>query len=68
MSLNPRLSKINIYDANSIQTDVHAIIHDVFRHRLVISEHALTNHRTHDEIIDIILAQVPYPKGLAKES
>jgi MoxR-like ATPase len=48
--------------------DVHAIIHDVFRHRLVISEHALTNHRTHDEIIDIVLEQVPHPESLAKES
>ena len=43
--------------------DVHAIIHDVFRHRLVISEHALMNDRTNDEIIDIILKQVPKPKG-----
>ena len=48
--------------------DIHALIHDVFRHRLVISEHALTNNRTNDEIIDIILAQVPKPKGLTKES
>lgn len=43
--------------------DIHAVIHDVFRHRLVISEHALTNNRTNDEIIEIILAQVPKPKG-----
>ncbi|MBA1421422.1 MAG: AAA family ATPase [Epsilonproteobacteria bacterium] len=42
--------------------DIESIIHDVFRHRLVISEHALTNNRTNDEIIDIILAQVPKPK------
>lgn len=48
--------------------DIHAIIHDVFRHRLVISEHARMNDRTHDEIVDIILAQVPKPKGLSKES
>lgn len=41
--------------------DVHAIIHDVFRHRLVISEHARMNNRTNDEIIDILLAQVPSP-------
>ncbi len=46
--------------------DVHAIIHDVFRHRIIISEHALTNNRTNDEIIDIILAQVPLPKEMAK--
>ena len=44
--------------------DVHTVIHDVFRHRLVISEHALTNNRTNDEIIDIILEQVPLPKGM----
>lgn len=43
--------------------DIESIIHDVFRHRLVISEHALMNNRTNDEIIDIILAQVPKPKG-----
>ena len=43
--------------------DIEAIIHDVFRHRLVISEHALMNNRTNDEIIDIILAQVPKPKA-----
>ena len=43
--------------------DIEAIIHDVFRHRIVISEHALMNNRTNDEIIDIILEQVPKPKG-----
>ncbi len=48
--------------------DVHALIHDVFRHRLVISEHALMNNRTNDEIIDIILAQVPKPKSLTKQT
>jgi hypothetical protein len=42
--------------------DVHAVIHDVFHHRLVISEHALINKRTAEEIIDIILEQVPLPK------
>ncbi|WP_373029546.1 AAA family ATPase [Sulfurovum sp.] len=42
--------------------DVQAVIHDVFHHRLVISEHALTNKRTAEEIIDIILGQVPLPK------
>lgn len=41
--------------------DVHAVIHDVFRHRVIISEHAKTNNRTNDEIIDIILTQVPKP-------
>ena len=42
--------------------DVHAVIHDVFHHRLVISEHALTNKRTAEEIIDILLEHVPLPK------
>jgi len=49
--------------------DVHAVIHDVFHHRLVISEHALQNKRTAEGIIDIILEQVPLPKSsLAEES
>ena len=43
--------------------DVQAVIHDVFHHRLVISEHALTNKRTAEEIIDILIAQVPLPKS-----
>ena len=42
--------------------DVQAVIHDVFHHRLVISEHALQNKRTAEGIIDIILEQVPLPK------
>jgi len=42
--------------------DVHAVIHDVFHHRLVISEHALMNKRTAEEIIDILLEHVPLPK------
>jgi len=36
-------------------------MHDVFRHRLVISEYARMNNRTNDEIIDILLDQVPSP-------
>ena len=44
--------------------DVHAVIHDIFRHRLVISEHAALNGRTEDDIVDIILQQVPLPKSL----
>ncbi len=43
--------------------DVHAVIHDVFHHRLVISEHALMNKRTAEEIIDILLEHVPLPKA-----
>ena len=42
--------------------DVKSVIHDVFHHRLVITEHALQNKRTPEEIIDIILAQVPQPR------
>jgi len=42
--------------------DVRAVIHDVFHHRLVISEHALQNKRTPEGIIDLILEQVPSPK------
>ncbi|RLA77713.1 MAG: AAA family ATPase [Epsilonproteobacteria bacterium] len=42
--------------------DVRAIIYNVFHHRLVISEHALFNKRTSEDIIDIILVQVPTPK------
>jgi len=45
-----------------IVEDVRAVIHDVFHHRLVISEHALTNKRTPEEIIDIILEQVKAPQ------
>jgi len=44
--------------------DVQSVIHDVFHHRLVISEHALQNKRTAEGIIDIILEQVPRPKTL----
>ncbi len=43
--------------------DVHSVIHDVFRHRLTLTKHALMNERTKDGIVDIILAQVPLPKG-----
>jgi len=42
--------------------DIHAIIYDVFRHRMVLTEHAHTNNRTHDEIVDLILKQVNVPK------
>ena len=41
--------------------DVQAVIHDVFRHRLILSEHTQTNGITYNEIIDIILKQVPLP-------
>ena len=46
--------------------DVQSVIHDVFRHRLVITEHAHTNNRTNDEIIDIVLEHVPLPEDIQK--
>ena len=42
--------------------DVHAVIHDVFRHRLIISEHSEFNGTDADKIVDIILEQVPLPE------
>lgn len=42
--------------------DIDAIIHDVFRHRITLTEHALFNGRTNDEIVDLILKQVNKPK------
>ncbi len=42
--------------------DVQAVIHDVFRHRLIKSEHTSFSGIHNDEIIDIILQQVPLPK------
>jgi len=42
--------------------DVHAVIYDVFFHRLTITEHALRNNRTKEEIIKIILDNVSLPK------
>jgi MoxR-like ATPase len=43
--------------------DIHAVIHDVFRHRLVESEHTRLNGTTIDEVINIILEQVKLPQG-----
>jgi MoxR-like ATPase len=42
--------------------DIHAVIHDVFRHRLIASEHTRRNDISNDEIVDIILQQVPQPE------
>jgi len=42
--------------------DVQAVIHDVFRHRLIISKHSRFNNIKIDEVVDIILKQVPLPK------
>jgi len=42
--------------------DVHSVIHDVFRHRMVESNHTKENGITIDEITDIILANVKIPE------
>lgn len=42
--------------------DVQAVIHDVFRHRLIRSEHTRINEIEKDEIIDILLKHVPLPE------
>lgn len=42
--------------------DVQAVIHDIFRHRLIISKHSRFNNVQIDEVVDIILKQVPLPK------
>ncbi len=44
--------------------DIHTMIHDVFRHRLIISQHAVMNNRTVDETVDAILKQVPLPEAI----
>ncbi len=41
--------------------DVQSVIHDVFRHRIIATEHAKFNEITNDKIIDIILQQIPAP-------
>jgi len=38
------------------------VIHDVFCRRMIASEHSWVNKRTKDNIINIILKQVPIPK------
>ena len=43
--------------------DIHHVVRDVFHHRLTITEHASHNERTKEEIIDIILENVPLPKS-----
>jgi len=43
-----------------VYQDVQAIIHDVFRHRLI--KHSRLNEKTNDDIVDIILEQVPLPQ------
>ncbi|DAB41292.1 MAG TPA: AAA family ATPase [Sulfurovum sp. UBA12169] len=41
--------------------DVQAVIHDVFRHRLIKSGNSSFDDNSNDDIIDIILKQVPLP-------
>ena len=43
--------------------DVQAVVHDVFRHRLIMTEHAKFNDFTNDQLIDIVLQQVKIPDG-----
>ena len=42
--------------------DVHSVIHDVFRHRIIRSEHTRFSGIHNDEIIDIVVQQVPLPE------
>ncbi|AKF25244.1 ATPase AAA [Sulfurovum lithotrophicum] len=42
--------------------DVKSVIHDVFRHRLIKSEHTKFSGIENDEIIDIIIEHVPEPE------
>ncbi|MBD3790354.1 MAG: MoxR family ATPase [Campylobacterales bacterium] len=42
--------------------EVQDIVHDVFRHRMIQTEHSRNNDYTHDAIIDIVLKQVPAPE------
>jgi MoxR-like ATPase len=41
--------------------DIKEIVHDVFRHRIIMSEHAKFNDFTNDKIIDLVLEQVKAP-------
>ncbi len=43
--------------------DVHSVIHDVFRHRIIRSEHTRFSGIQNDEIIDIIVKTVPLPES-----
>ena len=51
-----------------IVQDVHAVIHDVFRHRIIKSEHTRFSGIENDEIIDIIVQQVPLPESLRQQT
>jgi MoxR-like ATPase len=53
---------------NSVEIeDIHAIVHDVFRHRMIISEHAKQNGRSEDDVTNIILQQVPMPEHINEQ-
>lgn len=52
---------LNDRDEMTLQ-DVQAVVHDVFRHRLIMSEHTRINGFKYDEIIDIIQQKVHLPK------
>jgi MoxR-like ATPase len=43
--------------------DIHSVIKDVFRHRIIQSKHTLDNGVDIDKIIDILIQQVPLPKS-----
>jgi len=51
-----------------IVQDVHAVIHDVFRHRIIKSEHTRFSGIENDEIIDIIVQQVPLPESVRQQT
>ncbi len=44
--------------------DVHSVIHDVFRHRIIRSEHTRFSGIQNDAIIDIIVKAVPLPESV----
>jgi MoxR-like ATPase len=43
--------------------DIQEVIHDVFRHRLIMTEHAKFNEFTNDKLIDLVVQQVKVPEG-----
>ncbi|MEA3491347.1 MAG: MoxR family ATPase [Campylobacterota bacterium] len=44
-----------------VARDIKAVLHDVFRHRIIRSHNAEINEISNDDIIDLILTQVPSP-------
>ncbi len=47
---------------HTVPRDVRSVIHDVFRHRIIRSNNAEINDKSNDDIVDIILEQVPVPR------